>query len=198
LKRKEREQFTLLNLCAIVLLALLINTVNANEEQEILVRNGLKMFRTILIADQDIEHKHNDENGIDIIFIYSGDLTRAQQLARKFVLMGRGATKGKIKDRPVSVHISTSLTQIRQQQLRPAGLFILDTLDEATLTDIVQYGLEYNIVTYSPFTGDVEKGILAGIIIDTRPRPFINRTTLQKSKLKLKSFFLKVAKLYEH
>ncbi|XOV77774.1 MAG: hypothetical protein ACFHVJ_12545 [Aestuariibacter sp.] len=197
MKGTVRGQIRLLGLLAAALFIGLVTPVNANEEQEILVRNGLKMFRTILTADQDIEHKHNEDNGIDIIFIYTDNLSRAQHLARKFVLMGRGATKGKIKDRPISVHITTSLTQIRQQQLRPAGLFILDKVDNDTLLDAVQYGLEHKIVTYSPFKGDVEKGVLGGIVIGTRPRPFINNITLQNSDLKIKSFFLKVAELYE-
>lgn len=191
------SRYNLVRNLIILLFALSSGSLQANEEQEMLVRNGLKMFRTILIADQDIQSKHNESNGIDIIFIFKDDLPRAQRLARRFVLMGRGSTKGKIKDRPISVHITTSLEQIRKQELKPAGLFILDKVDEETLQDAIQYGLEFNIVTYSPFKGDVEKGVLGGIVIETRPRPFINTKTLEASDLRIKSFFLKVAHLYE-
>lgn len=192
---QRRRQRTLVGI--ILMLTFFVCPLSANEDDEILVRNGLKMFRTILIADQDIEDKHNADAGIDIIFIYRDDLPRAQNLARRFVLMGRGAAKGKIKDRPISVHISTSLEQIRKQELRPAGLFILDKVSDEALSDAIKYGLEHNIVTFSPFKGDVEKGVLSGIVIDTRPRPFINQQTLQRSELRIKSFFLKVAEIYE-
>lgn len=170
---------------------------NASEEQERLVRNGLKMFRTILTADQDINSKHNKIDGIDIVFLYKEDLTRARGLARKFVLMGRGDKKGKIKDHPIKVHITTDITNIENQKINAAGIFILDPLSEEILQSAADYGLQNKIVTYSPFQGDVEKGILGGLIIDTRPKPYINVDTLDKSGLRIKSFFLRVAKLYE-
>ncbi len=169
----------------------------ANEEDDRRVRNGLKMFRTILIADQDIAKKHNRQDGMDIVFLFDQDLERAQLLARKFVRLGRGDKKGKIKDRPITVHIMRDLKGIEAEQIQAAGIFILDRVAPEQVQAAAEYGKANNIVTYSPHKGDVEKGIMSGLLIDTRPKPYINVATLSHSQIRIKSFLLKVAELYE-
>lgn len=169
----------------------------ASADDELRVRNGLKMFRSILSADQDIRNKHNKNQAIDIVFLYSGELERAEKHARKFVRMGRGEKKGRIKDMPILIHLARDLSGIEKKSVDAAGLFILSPLDPGAISGIVEYGKKHNIVTYSPFEGDVEQGILSGLTIDTRPKPYINAQVMNASGVRFKSFFLRVAKVYD-
>jgi len=50
---------------------------------------------------------------------------------------------------------------------------------------------------FSPFKGDVEKVIHSGFVVSDRILPYINLTTIQQSRIKLKECFLKVSKYYE-
>ena len=65
------------------------------------------------------------------------------------------------------------------------------------LRHIVSYGIKNHIIVFSPFEGDVEKSITAGVFIGARVQPSINMKTLKASGIQIKFFFLKVAKKYE-
>ncbi|MBE1301293.1 MAG: hypothetical protein GJ680_15485 [Alteromonadaceae bacterium] len=184
----------------LVMLYLFASNIHAqsfDEEQERRVRSGLQMFRSILSADKDINKKHNEQQGIDIVFVYDKDLERAQALARRFVRMGRGDKKGKIKDLPITIHIMRNLAGIAQENIQAAGIFILEKVESERIQQTAEYGLQNNIVTYSPYEGDVEMGIMSGLMIATRPKPYFNQATLNGSQIRIKPFMLKVAEIYE-
>lgn len=180
-----------------VLVVLLCFSSPAWSEEDFRVLNGLKMFKSILQADQDINDKHNADNGLDIVFLYTGDLQRAEKLARSFLRMGRGDKKGRIKDMPVFVHLVKDMAHIEELEIAAAGIFILNKLSTEEIKAIALFGQSRNVVTYSPFRGDVEKGIFSGLTIDTSPKPFINAQVMNDSGIRIKSFFLRVATLYE-
>ncbi len=52
------------------------------------------------------------------------------------------------------------------------------------------------MILYSPFEGDVERGVTAGLSIEAKVLPFVNQRTLEASGVELKPFFLKVAKVH--
>lgn len=161
------------------------------------IRTGLKMFRSILLADRDITRKSNSRNETDIIFLYHSNASRAKHLARTFVRMGRMQSKGKIKESQIKVHLMRKLRSIEEAKIKPAAIFLIDPLIESKVKAVVQYGIEQQIVTFSPYEGDVENGILSGLIVDSRIHPFINKKTLAESNVRIKPFFLKVAQVYE-
>ena len=45
--------------------------------------------------------------------------------------------------------------------------------------------------------GDVERGVLGGIKVESRVLPYVNAMAMKESKINLKPFFMKVAKTYE-
>lgn len=183
--------------CWLCLLLFFSFSLSATAEDDFRVLNGLKMFKSILQADQDIRDKNNPDNALDIVFIYNRDIKQSEKLARTFLRMGRGDKKGRIRDMPVLVHLMTDLSQISSQNISPAGVFVLDRLNTEQINAVASYGQRTNIVTYSPFPGDVEKGIFSGLTIDTSPKPFINAAVMDSSGIRIKSFFLRVATLYE-
>ncbi|UAA40157.1 hypothetical protein KIH87_07365 [Paraneptunicella aestuarii] len=161
------------------------------------VRAGLKVFRSMLMADRDITTKSTSDNEINIVFIYNANMEQAESLAHSFVRMGKQETQGKIKGSLIKVHILKELDTITKLALAPAGIFVLEPIPDEMIQNIINYGKAHHVVTFSPYQGDVEKGVLGGLEIETRVRPFINTHTLQVSELRIKSFFLKAAKIYE-
>lgn len=194
----NKVKFTLLWQILMASLLLAFSQANyADEEQDRRVRSGLKLFRAILSADRDITAKENTKQELDIVFVYQSDIPRAEGFARSFVRMGRRDKKGKIKDRPLKVHILQDINTIDELSLKPAGIFIVDTLPNQKIQETANFGKQHGLVTYSPFEGDVEKGILSGLSVETRVRPYINVATMNASNLRIKPFFMKVAKTYE-
>jgi len=61
---------------------------------------------------------------------------------------------------------------------------------------VVRYGIDHHVIVYSPFEGDVERGILGGIAVEAQVRPYVNAATLTASNITFKSLFFKVTKVF--
>lgn len=170
---------------------------NLIDDQAGRIRTGLKIFRSLLLADRDIEEKVNDEQSVDIVFLFQANNGKAKHFAKTFVRMGRRSSVGLIKGNPIRVHVMRKLSLIENTNIQPAAIFIIDPLIESRVKAIAEYGRKNKIITFSPYEGDVENGILGGLAVDSRILPFINTSTLAASEVRIKSFFLKVARTYE-
>ena len=161
------------------------------------IRIGLKLFRTILAADTQIKHKKDLSGKLVLAIIYKHKQSDAILYSDKLQKLGKGKNQGKIKKIPITIKM-LSIEQLQQlADLKPAGIYLVEELDNNSLQELINYGIKHQIITYSPFEGAVEQGVAAGLIIDARVKPYINSNTLKSSQLQLKSFFLKVSKQYE-
>ncbi len=161
------------------------------------IRSGLKLFRAVLSADRDISRKATNDGKLQILLLYNTDKATARLFADELKGLGRGSAKGQVQ------HLSLKIKTINHQQLaqfrskRIAGIYLTEPLTDNELAKVVTHGINKHIVVYSPFEGDVEKGVFGGLQIDTQVSPLINLDTMKASQLRLKAFFLKVAKKYE-
>ena len=80
--------------------------------------------------------------------------------------------------------------------LRPMAIFITQHLQDADLQKLVQLSIRQRVLLFSPFEGDVEQGVLGGLSVRTSVRPYINMHTLRQSGVRIKPFYLKVARQY--
>ena len=174
----------------------LANSTNADKDST-RIRIGLKLFRTILAADTKIKEKKDINGELVLALIYKRSQSDAALYAQKLQKLGKGKNQGKIKKIPITIKILSSEHLVQLENLKPAGIYLLEEIDNSTLQDLISYGIKHQIIVYSPFAGAVEQGVTAGLIIDARVKPYINSKTLTTSQLQLKSFFLKVSKQYE-
>ncbi|MBK9654431.1 MAG: hypothetical protein IPO66_02775 [Rhodanobacteraceae bacterium] len=79
----------------------------------------------------------------------------------------------------------------------PVGLFLATPLTETQLARAVDWSIRNQVILYSPFEGDVERGATAGLSIEAKVLPFVNQHTLSASGVELKPFFLKVARVHQ-
>ncbi len=185
----DKKPGLLLWLLLPLLLLLPIQSVAADQALQRRVLVGLKIFPAVLAASQALEQKSELPN-IRVLIVYHKDKDNAEELAE--TLRGIKKIKGKplvVETIPISLLLQGSIPP-------PFGLFVSQRNDE-DIEAISHYGQQHNIITFSPFHGDVEKGILAGIAISDRILPYINSQTLAALPTGLKMFFLKVAEIYE-
>lgn len=161
------------------------------------VRSGLKLFRSMLAADRDLTRKAAADGKLQILLVYNEGKAQALPFAAELSGLGRGASKGRIHNLPLKIKVINYQELGAYRDKRVAGIYLLQTLVLSELEKMVQYGINKHVVVYSPFEGDVEQGVLGGLFIDTQVHPFINLDTMNASKLRIKSFFLKMAKKYE-
>ena len=172
------------------------NTTSADKDSS-RIRIGLKLFRTILAADININKKKDSHGDLPLVLIYNNDLSQANLYAQKLKKLGKGSNQGKIKKKPITIKILSSSQLQQLSDSIPAGIYLLEEIENDRLKQLVNYSIKHQIIIYSPFLGAVEQGVTAGLFIDARVNPYLNANTLKMSKLQLKSFFLKVSKYYE-
>ncbi len=150
------------------------------------------MFRTMLAADLDLATKRNALGRLTLAVVYSThpDLATAAQKT-----MQERSSAG-LRNFPVIIE-KQPLAALLKQEVPPSGIFIANPLQITELLALVRYGIRHGVVVYSPYLGDVERGVAGGLSVEARVRPYVNVATLQQAKLRIKSFFLKVAKRYE-
>lgn len=173
----------------LLLLLLPLQAVSADEALQRRVLVGLKLFPAVLAASQELGPK-SELRDIKVLIVYHGEQDHAEELAE--ILRDIKQIKGK----PLVVETSPINQLLQRSGAPPFGLFVSQRNDK-DIEIISRYGQQHNIITFSPFQGDVENGILAGIAISDRILPYINSQTLATLPAGLKAFFLKVAEIYE-
>ncbi|MDO3380928.1 hypothetical protein [Gilvimarinus algae] len=146
---------------------------------------GLKLFRTLLAADLDAPGK----SGNTIYFVYATDQALAEQHAKQYADNAPKAEDISLETIPLERLIS--------QKTQAGGVFVSQKLNGLELDTLVNYAKRQHVITFSPYEGDVEAGVLGGLAVEATIKPYINVNTLSLSAVNIKSFYLKVAKLYE-
>ncbi len=155
------------------------------ESQRIIV--GLDLFPSLLAADKDIAVKAGPDGRLLLLLLYDTDKSRVLDFAGRLEKIGtiRGIPiRVELVRPPISAHKKTPV----------AGVFVCERLPEELLDTVIQFGIHNHLIVFSPFKGDVEAGVLGGIFINDRILPYINKQTMELSGIRLKHFFIRVAK----
>jgi hypothetical protein len=154
---------------------------------------GAKIFRALLAADVDIIRKVGRMGELRLCLLYVDDTANAEIAA---------ATLGnrddpRIRKRKIRIEIIPLAEFIAHDNGPLAGVFLTQRLNTNQLQALTTYSNTRHMVVFSPFEGDVERGVQSGIAVEARVRPYLNIEALRAARVRLKSFFLKVAKRYE-
>jgi hypothetical protein len=126
---------------------------------------------------------------IFIVFLHRSSPGRAAEIAKSF----EGTT---VRGLTIRTLKTSDLTLKSLEPHRPAAVFLAEPLSKEARAAAVRYGIERRVIVYSPFDGDVERGVLGGVSIGAQVRPFINAATLDASRITLKPHFLELARVY--
>jgi hypothetical protein len=177
---------------ALLLTALLASSLlfparsRADGDEERRVEAGLKIFRALLAADVDLKRKASPDGRLLVVFFFTDDPRSAEEDGKAF---------GKLE-------LATELAATSDPKFSsfdrrvPAGIFLAQAPSPRALREVVDFGISHHVIVYSPFEGHVESGVLGGLSIEAQVRPYVNLTTLRESKIQVRDFFLKVAKVY--
>ncbi len=179
-----------------------ITSINSfASEDDIRRRVAFKLFRATLAADMKLTTKISSDNTLHLILVYKENKVSSKLQIKDFIKRYPLDNLYKsIKRIPVSIaFISTSelLHPRFNRWEKLAGIYLLDELPEKFLQNISRSAIASQIISYSPFKGDVEAGILGGLYVGNKVQPYINIKVMKQSNIHLKPFFMKVIKRYE-
>ena len=161
------------------------------------VQIGLRLFRTLLSADEDLEAKVAPQKGLDVVLFYRDDAGAAKTFGEALLNTGHGVQQGAIRGLPLQVHISDDPTLAEFAAHPPAGIYLVEPLSGETLAAVADWAANHHRLLFSPFEGDVERGASAGFVIEVRVQPHLNLAMLERSSVRLKDLLFKVSKLHE-
>lgn len=173
----------------VALFFLFPSTSVANGYDHSRVDVGLEFFSSFLAADSDIAQKTNSQNHLVLAILYQGNLGLAQRLAEHLLRIRR------IRGLTIRVVLTDDPDLGAFENFPPAGLFLAQPrpLD---LDRIIDWGRIHHRIVVSPFSGDVARGILGGISVREVVLPEVNMAALKLWNVRLKSFFLGIARRY--
>ncbi|NLD39592.1 MAG: hypothetical protein GX654_22290 [Desulfatiglans sp.] len=159
------------------------------ERDELGVRAGIDLFPSLIAADLDIVKKRGSDGTITLLLVYTDKRSQAISMSQR---LGELKT---ICNIPVRVEISNDLTMRAYADNPPAGIFLMQPLDEKLL-EIIRFSVNKGVILFSPFQGDVEKGVLGGLHISDRVLPYINKSTMKSAGINIKEFYMRVSVIY--
>ena len=176
----------------VLFLSLFSAGIFADVMQERRLTISASLFPRIIAVDTEISKKLDAAGNIRLALIYSDSKTKAEKISR---LMTRKVKKiaGKtIVFSLVDINSPSSLDSEKH-----AGLFLVQPLSERQIQKAINHSNNNNILLFSPFEGDIERGVMASIFVGAKIRPYFNVLSMKNAGVNLKSGLLKVSKLYE-
>jgi hypothetical protein len=152
---------------------------------------GQKLFRTMLVANLNYKSHISSDASIYVDLLYQHDNEQAKKLASGLTLELTTINGVPVIVRPLSI-----AQYINHPKVSSIGAFITEKFDLNSLKKVIAKGQINQHILFSPFEGDVEKGVMAGLSVESRVRPYVNILALEQSNIKMKPFFIKVSKLY--
>lgn len=166
-------------------------TAHADSQDERRVRTGARLFRALLAADMDIDRRVGAKGWLDVgIFA-----TRAEDADALSRLMVPADAPGQalVRGHPMRVRRMQTLIDA---ETAPAAVFLATRLSDAELDQLIDWSRRQRVLLYSPYEGDVERGVMAGLSIEAKVVPYVNQSALTAAQVQLKPFFMKVAKVH--
>jgi hypothetical protein len=151
--------------------------------------SGLDLFPSLLAADADIAEKKRPDGALHLLLVYQD----RQDLAESMRTHLERVTE--IQDIPIQVEITGIAGLNDRVEPSLAGIFLVEQAGDAIDT-VIRLGREQRAVVFSPFAGDVERGVSSGMITTDRILPYVNVEAMRLSSIRIKPFFLRIAEQY--
>jgi hypothetical protein len=192
--RSSRGRAAIGTVCVLILLAArAISALDASEDRRAAM--GARLFRAMLDADVELPRKTLPDGRLLVVFLHQGDAARAERLATEFATAGKGDKPQPIAGLPLSLELSSDPSLAAYAGRPLAGVFLTESPDGKALRRVIDLGIARRVVVYSPFDGDVERGVLGGLSVEAQVRLFVNAKTLAASNVTFKALFLKSCKV---
>jgi len=176
----------------VLLLSLFSTAVFADAMQQRRVTIAASIFPRIIAVDLELTKKRDEKGNVRLGLIYSSDENDVKKIAKLMTKKIKNISGNPIVLDYINI-VDADLSIIE----RLSGIFLVHDISDADLKKVQQYATKNRIIVFSPFEGDVERGVLAGIFIGAKIRPYLNLRRIKETGIRLKPGILRVSKTYE-
>ena len=172
-----------------MVLALAILLMPAQAQDDPRLQIGLKLLPAVIAANTRLAATSKAE-ALPIYLVYRESARQAEQLRPSVEKLTN------IREHPLKVQV-VSVDELLSLEPSPiSAVFLTEPMGDR-LAELVQFAGAQRVLLFSPFKGDVERGVSAGFQVTDKVLPLINKGALEDSNIKLKAFFLRIAVIHE-
>ncbi|WP_051023944.1 YfiR/HmsC family protein [Thiorhodovibrio frisius] len=154
-------------------------------EEEQRLRVGLKLFPAVLGAVEDLKRDHSRDGQLHIAVGYQTLDASVREVVSSIEEVGE--VQGlRLKVRPVPI-----ADLLAEADASLAAVFVASVGMASAQLQRLSEGR--GVLVFSPFTGDVARGAVAGVYVTDRILPAVNLAQAERAGLRFKAFFLRVA-----
>jgi hypothetical protein len=171
----------------IMISALLSSNTFASTALQERLEIGLNLLPSVIASNTRYNFEEDEKtHPITVYVIYSENNNLANEAALKL---------GRIKNlrghqliiKPVSIE------NVFNTKTDPFSVIVIIEPMIENLDQLINFSRQRKILFFSPFKGDVKKGVMAGYEVTNKVLPAVNLTALNKASIRLKAFFLRIA-----
>jgi hypothetical protein len=188
----RRDTKRRLGIIVMLLVAYFSGSVFAVETDLRRVEISLSVFPRIVAVDNDFRAKLGPGRTARLLFVYDTDRSYAEELAARLL-----EKSGNIGGMPVVTALADVNQPLPGGDELPTAIFLAERLAPAKLKIVMHYANHEHRLVFSPFSGDVERGVTVGISVTSRVKPYFNMNTLRSSEVDINAILMKVSARYE-
>jgi len=171
------------------LLGTLATSLPAQEALEPRLQIGINLLPAIIAANKAVISSPADTE-LSIYLVYDTNRYLAEQLQLRL------ARLGSIRKHRLLITALPLQSLLETEPGNQGSVFIVEPFDDR-LDELIDFARQRRTLLFSPFVGDVERGVNAGFQVTDKVLPMVNMESLKQSKIQLKAFFLRIAVKHE-
>jgi hypothetical protein len=175
---------------ALTLLTSLSPSLYAHSHLAPRLQIGINLLPAIIAANNNLTNQLDDENRLPVYILYKHNHDVAEKLTQQLTRVGH------IHNYQLLVTIVAADSLLLSNGLKPATVFIVEPMNDR-LDKIVNFAQKNRMLLFSPFKGDIQRGVMTGFRVTDRVLPMVNLESLRQARINLKAFFLRIAVKYE-
>ncbi len=167
------------------------SNVYAKHDLEARVEIGVNLLPSVIAAHTRWSlEKEDEKQSIKIFIVYDENRKVARDALSKLNRIKR------IRGHLVEKQIISMEEIFSGTSDKNSVLFIVEPLLEYT-NKAIEFSRINQFILFSPFNGDVEKGVMTGFEVTNKVLPAVNINALKDANIRLKAFFLRIAVSYD-
>ena len=164
----------------------------ADSTQDRRVTISASIFPRIIAVDKDIEKKVDDSGNVRLGLLYHTNINKAKQIKNLILRKVK-----RIAGKKVVVQLVPIGKVSLENSQKLSGIFFVQPVSKKLLVEVTTYTQKHKILSFSPFEGDIERGVMASIFVGAKIQPYFNLKSIESANLVLKPALLRVSKIYE-
>lgn len=147
---------------------------------------GINLLPAVMAANTSLKAIRDRSLGLTVWIVYENDRSLAQGAANRLSQVKT------VRGLPLSTRLVSGEELLKSRPQNGSAVLLVE--ESNLLKELITFCTDQQVLLFSPFKGDVKKGVMSGFEVTNKVLPAINVPAIKKANIHLKAFFLRIAK----